>query len=87
MDLLAELNSLYQCIKFPVVSVGIIRWVEAIVSEANYFSLSSDYCPIHLAILDEVVANHPLLHSKVLSLFTTLFEGSYGKHVLCVCAT
>ena len=41
--------------------------------------ISSDYCPLHLALLDEVVANHPLLHSKVLALFTTLFEGSYGR--------
>ncbi|XP_023330402.1 negative elongation factor D [Eurytemora carolleeae] len=79
VELLAELNALYQCIKFPVVSVGVIRWVECIVSASNYFSLNSDYCPLHLALLDEVVANHPLLHSKVLTLFTTLFEGSYGE--------
>jgi len=78
VELLAELNTLYQCIRFPVVSVGIIRWVECIVTEPNYFSVNSDICPIHLALLDEVVANHPLLHSKVLSLFTSLFENSYG---------
>ena len=57
-----------------------IRWVECIVSEPNYFSLNSDYCPLHLALLDEVVSNHPLLHARVLSLFTSLFEGSYGKY-------
>jgi hypothetical protein len=49
------------------------------VSEPNYFSLNSDYCPLHLALLDEVVSNHPLLHARVLSLFTSLFEGSYGR--------
>eukprot|EP00088_Acartia_fossae_P013799 TRINITY_DN17301_c0_g1_i1.p1 TRINITY_DN17301_c0_g1~~TRINITY_DN17301_c0_g1_i1.p1 ORF type:complete len:589 (+),score=153.64 TRINITY_DN17301_c0_g1_i1:41-1807(+) len=78
VELLAELNTLYQCIRFPVVSVGVIRWVECIVTAVNYFSVNSDICPIHLALLDEVVANHPLLHSKVLSLFTSLFENSYG---------
>ena len=42
-------------------------------------SLNSDYCPIHLALLDEVVSNHPLLHSSVLGLYMDLFEGSYGQ--------
>ena len=48
-----------------------IKWVENIVCEPNYFSLNSDYCPIHLALLDEVVSNHPLLHSTVLKLYIT----------------
>ena len=75
MELIAELDTLYKCIKFAAVSLGVIRWVESIVCEPNYFSLNSDYCPIHLALLDEVVSNHPLLHSRVLQLYTTLFEG------------
>jgi len=79
MELLAELDTLYKCIKFAVVSLGVIKWVENIVCEPNYFSLNSDYCPIHLALLDEVVSNHPLLHSTVLKLYITLFEGSYGE--------
>jgi negative elongation factor C/D len=49
-----------------VVSVGIIHWVECVVSEANFFSLSTDYCPVQLALLDEVVVCHPLLHHQVL---------------------
>jgi len=75
MELIAELDTIYKCIKFAAVSLGIIRWVESIVCEPNYFSLNSDYCPIHLALLDEVVSNHPLLHSRVLQLYTRLFEG------------
>lgn len=75
MELIAELDTLYKCIKFAAVSLGVIRWVESIVCEPNYFSLNSDYCPIHLALLDEVVSNHPLLHPRVLQLYTTLFEG------------
>ncbi len=65
-ELVAELNTLYQCIRFPVVSVGIIRWVECVVSEPSFFSLSTDYCPVQLALLDEVVTCHPLLHNQVL---------------------
>jgi len=79
LELVAELTSLYTCIKFPVVSVGLIRWVEAIVCEPTYFSLNSDYCPVHLALLDEVVTCHPLLHSRVLSLYTKLFESQYTE--------
>ena len=79
MDLLAELDTLYKCCKFAVVSVGVIRWVQTVVSQHNYFSLNSDYCPIHLALLDEVVSNHPLLHNSVLELYMELFEGSYGE--------
>ena len=58
-------TSMFQCKRFPVVSVGIIRWAEMIVSEPNFFSLSTDYCPVQLALLDEVVTCHPLLHSQV----------------------
>ena len=65
-ELIAELNTLYAGIRFPVVSVGIIRWVECVVSEPNFFSLSTDYCPVQLALLDEVVTCHPLLHDQVL---------------------
>ena len=61
--------AVFQCIRFPVVSVGIIRWAEMIVSEPNFFSLSTDYCPVQLALLDEVVTCHPLLHSQVRAKF------------------
>ncbi len=66
-------------IRFPVVSVGIIRWVECVVSEPNFFSLSTDYCPVQLALLDEVVTCHPLLHNQVLQVCEAqaLFTQSY----------
>jgi negative elongation factor C/D len=49
-----------------VVAVGIIRWVESVVSEPMFFSLSTEYCPVHLALCDEVVSCHPLLHQRIL---------------------
>ncbi len=76
-ELVAELGPLYQCIRFPVVSVGVIHWVENVVTEPNFFSLSTDICPVHLALLDEVVVCHPLLHPKVLDLYVRLFEQHY----------
>jgi negative elongation factor C/D len=76
-ELIAELSTLYHCIRFPVVSVGIIRWVECVVTDPMFFSLSTEYCPVHLALIDEVVSCHPLLHQRVLELFIQLFEATY----------
>jgi negative elongation factor C/D len=65
------------CCRFPVVAVGIIRWVESVVSDPMFFSLSTEYCPVHLALCDEVVSCHPLLHQRILELFVHLFEARY----------
>jgi negative elongation factor C/D len=62
-----------------VVSVGVIRWVECTVTEPSYFKLCTEHCPIHLALLDEVVACHNLLHPKVLQLFIQLFESKQDE--------
>ena len=42
-----------------------------------FFSLCTEYCPVHLALIDEVVTCHPLLHQRVLELFIQLFEAHY----------
>ncbi|KAK6627541.1 beta ketoadipyl CoA thiolase, th1 [Polyplax serrata] len=78
-ELIAELGSLYQCIKCPVVAVGIVRWVEFTVTESSYFKLCTEHTPIHLALLDEVVTCHPLLHTKVLTLLIELFESKQDE--------
>lgn len=74
-ELLAELNTIYQCIKLsPVVSLGITQWVRHTVMEKNYFQLVTEHTPLHLALLDEVTTCHPILHQRVLDLLTHLFE-------------
>ncbi|KAK9877835.1 hypothetical protein WA026_020067 [Henosepilachna vigintioctopunctata] len=78
-ELLADLGTIYQCLRFPVVSVGIIRWVECTVTEPSYFKLSTEHTPIHLALLDEVVACHTLLHDQVLNLLIRLFESKQDE--------
>jgi len=74
LEITSELNALYQCIRFPVVSVGLIEWVEATVTEPSFFKLCTEHTPIHLALLDEVVTCHALLHERVLRLYQQLFE-------------
>jgi len=73
-ELIAELGTLYQYIRFPVVSMGVFRWVESTVLEPSYFKLSTEHTPVHLALLDEVAAVNTLLHSNILDLLVRLFE-------------
>lgn len=65
--------------RYPVVSVGVVRWVECTVTEPSYFKLNIEHCPIHLALLDEVVTCHSLLHPKVLELLIRLFESKQDE--------
>lgn len=60
-------------------SVGVIRWVECTVTEPSYFKLSTEHTPIHLALLDEVVSCHVLLHNQVLELLIRLFESKQDE--------
>lgn len=73
-ELIAEVATLYHCIRLPVVAIGVIRWVDCVVSDASYFKLSTEHTPLHLALLDEVSTCHSTLHQKVLDLLIRLFE-------------
>ncbi|CAN7997734.1 unnamed protein product [Ixodes hexagonus] len=73
-DLVPELGALFQAMRFPVVALGVVHWVEHTVSEPSYFKLSTEHTPLHLALLDEVVVCHSTLHQKVLDLLVRLFE-------------
>lgn len=74
IELLCEVNTLYQYLKIPVVAMGILKWVKYTVSEPSYFQLSTDHTPIHLALLDEIGIHHNTLHEKVLELLIELME-------------
>uniref|UniRef100_H3CNP3 Negative elongation factor complex member C/D n=1 Tax=Tetraodon nigroviridis TaxID=99883 RepID=H3CNP3_TETNG len=78
-ELVAELGTLYQCIRFPVVAMGVLKWVDWTVSEPRYFQLQTDHTPIHLALLDEICTCHQLLHPQVLQLLVKLFETEHSQ--------
>lgn len=78
-ELIAEFQTLYQCIRFPVVGVGVIRWIENTVTEPSYFKLSTDSCPPHLAVLDEVAYVHVSLHGQILALLIRIFESKQDE--------
>jgi len=71
--------AIFKCLKYPVVAVGVIRWVDSEVTESSYFKLTTEHMPIHLALLDEVVILHPLLHQSVLDLIVKLFESKQDE--------
>lgn len=73
-DLLPEMSTLFECIRFPVVGLGVIKWIDKIVSDPSYFKLNTAIRPIHLAILDEVAENHATFHQEILTLLINLFE-------------
>ncbi|XP_044153408.1 negative elongation factor C/D [Bufo gargarizans] len=78
-ELVAELGTLYQCIRYPVVAMGVLKWVDWTVSEPRYFQLQTDHTPVHLALLDEISTCHQLLHPQVLQLLIKLFETEHSQ--------
>ncbi|XP_058127170.1 negative elongation factor D isoform X2 [Anopheles ziemanni] len=78
-ELLGDISTLYNCIRFPVVGVGVIRWVENTVTEPSYFKLCTESCPLHLALLDEVAVVHASLHDQILRLLIRLFESKQDE--------
>uniref|UniRef100_A0A182VKE6 Negative elongation factor D n=1 Tax=Anopheles merus TaxID=30066 RepID=A0A182VKE6_ANOME len=78
-ELIADISTLYSCIRFPVVGVGVIRWVENTVTEPSYFKLCTESCPLHLALLDEVACVHASLHDQILRLLVRLFESKQDE--------
>jgi len=73
-ELISDVGSLYRCIRFPVVAVGVLRWVDYTVSDSSYFNLTTEHTPLHLALIDEIAECHPLLHQRILQLLVRLFE-------------
>ncbi|CAK8695731.1 negative elongation factor D-like [Clavelina lepadiformis] len=78
-ELLSEISTLYQCIRYPVVAKGVLKWVEQTVSDPKYFEKQMDHTPLHLILLDEIGTCHLLLHQDVLKLLINLFEETFSE--------
>jgi len=76
IEILEALDTFYQCLRFPVVSIGVLNWIE---NEFEDTAFSNNQCPIHLALIDEITCCHPLLHRKIFELFVQLFEKHYDS--------
>lgn len=78
-ELLSEIKNLYTNIKYPVVGMGVLKWIDQTVSDSKYFEKQMDNTPLHLIILDEVVSCHTLLHRDALKILINLFEQTFSE--------
>jgi negative elongation factor C/D len=76
-ELQVEVPTLFQCIKYPIVSLGVLRWVEHTLSDLTFFEEAAESSPLFLVLLDEIAACHKLQHPFILDLLKRLIEGSY----------
>jgi negative elongation factor C/D len=56
-ELQVEVPTLFQCIKYPIVSLGVLRWVEHTLSDLTFFEEAAESSPLFLVLLDEVSHN------------------------------
>ena len=45
----------YVCFRFPVIAIGVLKWVDETVSDKSYFKLNMDHTPLHLVLVDEYI--------------------------------
>ena len=45
--------------------------------DPSYFKINTDGSPMHLILLDEIAQTHTLLHDRILSLLTKLFQTTF----------
>ncbi|XP_055333634.1 negative elongation factor D-like [Paramacrobiotus metropolitanus] len=80
-DIHTELQNIFTVLRFPVISMGMIRWIGKTVKQASYFKFAGESrnTPVHLIILDEIASLHPYLHEKILDLLMELFETAWPQ--------
>lgn len=79
LQLTADVGVLYQCVRYPVVAMGVLKWVEYCLSEKNYAKVITETAPLQIVLLDEISSSHPLQHELVLNLLKSLFERNYPE--------
>ena len=76
-ELQAEIPTLFECMKFPIVSMGVVKWVEHTLTDSTFFEEAAESSSLFLVLLDEVTSCHNLQHPYVLELLKKLIQGSY----------
>ena len=81
----SALSVLYETLKFPVVSQGILFWLRSLVCDPSFFSaFNSNIVPAHLALMEQIATHHELLHPSVFSLLKDMFDVQYNVDPLLV---
>lgn len=76
-ELQVEIPTLFECMKIPVVSMGVVGWVELMLTDSTFFEEAAESSSLFLVLLDEATSCHSLQHPHVLELLEKLIEGSY----------
>ena len=76
-ELQVEIPTIFECMKVPVVSMGVVRWVEHMLTDSTFFEEAAESSSLFLVLLDEATSCHSLQHPHVLELLERLIEGSY----------
>lgn len=76
-ELQVEIPTLFECMKVPVVSMGVVRWVEHMLTDSTFFEEAAESSSLFLVLLDEATSCHTLQHPQILELLKKLIEGSY----------
>lgn len=76
-ELQVEVPTLFECMKIPIVSMGVIRWVEHTLIDPTFFEEAAESSSLFLVLLDEATSCHTLQHPYILELLKKLIEGSY----------
>jgi len=77
IQLTHDIGVLYQCIRYPIVAMGAMKWVVHCLSEKNYAKVLSESTPLQLVLLDEVSTMHPLQHQLVFNILKGFYERNY----------
>ena len=49
-----EVPTLFECVKYPVVAMGVVRWVEHTLLDPMFFEEAAESSALFLVLLDEV---------------------------------
>lgn len=60
--------------RYPIVSMGVLRWLESTLIEPSFFEVSAETSSLFLVLVDEIASLNPLQHSFVLDLLKRLLE-------------
>ncbi len=53
-ELQVEIPKLFECVQHPIVSLGVLKWVEYTLTDPTFFEVAAESSSLFLVLLDEV---------------------------------
>ena len=57
-ELQVEIPTLFECVRYPIVAHGVLRWVEHTLTDTTFFEEAAESSPLFLVLLDEVATSY-----------------------------